>query len=248
MKRTELEAVIEEEIYKYLEEKSVPHPDYDPDKAERMTPAQIERRRELGTKWKEDPKKVAHFKRYAARRGKGDWIDWLWASASVAALGRGFKKKDSGSSDTSSDASKDDSSANKETPKTPETPKASKSKKTPKKSAAPKASKSKKAPKKSATPKASKDSKKTDDKKPRNKSDIKLTPAQKKNADAMYKQIQRAAKKDGRLDETRLREYASKLEQKFSMLSESHQNFDGDLMKKLLHKMVEKIATSGEHR
>lgn len=195
MKRSELEEIIEEEIYNYLDEKSVPQP-YDRKKARRMSKAQISNRDKIGKKMKKNPKVVARF-----RKKYGDeWEDYLWASASGRALGGGFKKK-GGSSGT-------------------------------------KSSKSKTKKKSSTTP----------TKKPRNKSDIKLTPDQKRNADAMYKQLQRAAKKDGRLDEQSLVTYVNKLEEKLTILSETHQNFDGNLMKKILHKMVEKITATGENQ
>lgn len=195
MKRTELEAVIEEEIYKYLEEKSVPQP-YDRSKRRRMSKAQIADRDKIGKKMKANPKVVARF-----RKKYGDeWEDYLWASASSRALGGGFKKK--GGSSTKS--------------------------------------KSKTAKKASTT--------KPSEKKPRNKSDVKLTPAQKKNADAMYKQLQRLAKKDGSLSESTLLRYANKLEQKLLTLNENHSTFDGLVMSKLLHKMVEKIIETGEQQ
>lgn len=196
MKRLELEEIIEEEIYNYLDEKSVPQP-YDRKKARRMSKAQISNRDKIGKKMKSNPKVVARF-----RKKYGDeWEDYLWASASSRALGGGFKKK-GGSSGT-----KSSKPSGKSEPSTA-------SKKT--------------APKKKA----------------RNKSDVKLNPDQKKNADAMYKQLQRLAKKDGKLDETALMNYINKLEQKFSMLTESHQNFDGPLMTKILHAMVRKIKNT----
>lgn len=100
----------------------------------------------------------------------------------------------------------------------------------------------------SSKPKTSKPKKKSSSpaKKPRNKSDVKLNPSQKRNADAMYKQLQRLAKKDGSLNEIALKNYVDKLDEKFTVLSETHTNFDGILMKKLLHKMVEKITTTGD--
>lgn len=180
MKRLELEQIIEEEVYKYLDEKSVPQP-YDRKKRRRMTPAQIKERDRIGKKMKKDPKVVARFR----KKYGDDWQDYLWASASSRALGGGFKKKSSSSD-----------------------------------------SKSSKRPKMTAK-----------------KRSTKLTPDQKKNASAMYKQLKRLAKKDGRLDETNLLQYANILEQKFSTLSESHQNFDGPLMTELLHKMVKKLIT-----
>lgn len=193
MKRGELEEIIEEELHKYLSEKSVPQP-YDRKNRRRMSKAQISNRDKIGKKMKKNPKVVARFR----KKYGDDWESYLWASASSRALGGGFKKK-GGSSESK--------------------PKKSNTKKKPSTTAA---------------------------KKPRNKSDVKLNPDQKKNADAMYKQLQRLAKKDGNLDERALTAYVNKLEEKLTMLSESHVNFDGDLMKKLLHKMVEKITTVGE--
>lgn len=193
MKRSELEGTIEEEIYKYLEEKSVPQP-YDRKKARKMSKAQISDRDKVGKKMKSNPKTVARF-----RKKYGDeWEDYLWAAASSQALGGGFKKK--GGSSGKKSASK---------PK----------KKTPKKS----------------TPAKS-------EKKPRNKSDVKLTPSQKKNADAMYKQLKRLSG----VDEVAFKNYVQKLDETFSTLSESHTNFDGPLMKKILHKMVETLQPTGE--
>lgn len=221
MKRPELEEIIEEEIHKYLQEKSVPQP-YDRKKAERMTPAQIEKRDGLGRKWEKNPKKVAKFKKFAAKKGQGDWKDWLWASASAAALGRGFKKKNSGSNDTS----KNDSSASTETPKSaaPKKKKSSGSKKTGQK----KSSKAKTSPKPSAAPKSPKRPK--------------MTAAKRKNIKEMYDFLSHQAKKDGNIQE-----YVNKLEQKFSMLAENNKNFDAPLMTEILHKLAKKfIDTTGE--
>jgi 3-methyladenine DNA glycosylase Tag len=188
MKRSELEEMIEEEIYKYLQEKSVPQP-YDRSKARKMSKPQISNREKIGKKMKSNAKTVARFK----KKYGDEWEDYLWAAASSRALGGGFKKKDGES---------------KESPK--------------------------KSPKKSA-------SKPKSEKKPRNKSDIKLTPAQKKNSDAMYKQLKRLSG----VDETTFMNYVQKLDDKFSTLTENHANFDGPLMKKILHIMVEKLKPTG---
>lgn len=189
MKREELEAIIEEELYNRLgalDEKSVPQP-YDRKKRRRMSKAQINKRKKIGDNMKENPKTVARFK----KKYGDEWIDYLWASASSIALGGGFKKssgKKSGSK---------------------------------KKPAAKKTGGAKKTPAK--------------------KSGIKLTPDQKKNADAMYKQMQRLAKKDGSLSEVVIREYVKKLEQQFSILAENHQNFDAPLMTQVLHIMADRL-------
>lgn len=187
MNRTELETVIEEEIYNYLDEKSVPQP-YDRKNRRRMSKAQIADRDSIGKKMKANAKTVARF-----RKKHGDeWEDYLWRAATGKAMGGGFKKKGGSTSKKSK-------------------------------------SKAKKKPS-------------------RNKSNVKLSPDQKKNADAMYKQLQRLAKKDGKLDEGALLRYAGKLEQKFLTLNENHSTFDGVMMTKLLHKMVEKIITTGEQQ
>ena len=196
MKRMELEAIIEEELYNELggiDEKSVPQP-YNRKSPPRrkMTKAQIAKRKKIGDKMKENPKTVARFK----KKYGGEWIDYLWASASSIALGGGFK----GSGGKRSGSKKK-----------------------------PTAKKTSSAKKSTAKPTG------------RKRTGIKLTPDQRKNANAMYKQIQRMAKKDGSLDETRLLNYANALEQRFSMLTENHKNFDGRLMTKILHKMVKKL-------
>jgi hypothetical protein len=104
MKRSELEEIIKEEIYKIineirfmhdesLDEKSVPQP-YDRKNRRRMSAAQITKRDDIGKKMKGNAKTVARFK----KKYGDEWEDYLWASASSIALGGGFKKKD-GSSD-----------------------------------------------------------------------------------------------------------------------------------------------------
>jgi hypothetical protein len=92
MKRSELEKIIEEEIYKYLDEKSVPQP-YDRKSARKMSKAQIDKRKETGDKMMENPKTVAKFK----KKFKADWKDHLWAAASNIALGGGFKQSNDSS-------------------------------------------------------------------------------------------------------------------------------------------------------
>jgi len=109
MKRSELEEIIEQEIYEYsngLEEKSVPQP-YDRKKARKMSSSQVSDRDKIGKKMKANPKTVARF-----RKKYGDeWEDYLWASASSRALGGGFKKKGGSSKSTPK------KSAKKSTPK-----------------------------------------------------------------------------------------------------------------------------------
>jgi hypothetical protein len=81
-------------------------------------------------------------------------------------------------------------------------------------------------------------------KKPRNKSDIKLNPSQKRNADAMYKQLKRLSG----VNESVFMNYVQKLDERFSILAETQVAFDGPLMKKILHKMVEKLKPAGEQQ
>lgn len=81
----------------------------------------------------------------------------------------------------------------------------------------------------------------------------KLTPAQRRTADSMYRQLLRMAKKDEKskrrgLKENSLLNYVNKLEQKFSLLSENTTNFDVPLMTKILHKIAEKLMVSGEQK
>lgn len=92
MKRSELEEIIMEEIYKtlheerlmnedVLDEKSVPQP-YDRKNRRRMNGAQIARRDKIGKGMKRNKKVVAKFK-----KAHGDeWEDYLWATATSRAI------------------------------------------------------------------------------------------------------------------------------------------------------------------
>jgi hypothetical protein len=95
MKRSQLEEMIEEELHKYfaemasLDEKSVPEP-YNRKSPPRrkMNTSQIQRRKTIGDKMKNNTKTVAKFKKkYGA-----DWESYLWASASSIALKGGEQK------------------------------------------------------------------------------------------------------------------------------------------------------------
>jgi hypothetical protein len=89
MKRSQLEAMIEEELHNYfaemaaLDEKSVPEP-YNRKSPPRrkMTDSQIEDRKSIGNKMKNNKKVVARFK----KKHGADWESYLWASASSIAL------------------------------------------------------------------------------------------------------------------------------------------------------------------
>jgi hypothetical protein len=89
MKRGQLEEIIEEELYKYfaemapVDEKSVPEP-YNRKSPPRrkMTDSQIEKRKVLGNKMKNNKKVVAKFK----KKHGADWESYLYASASSIAL------------------------------------------------------------------------------------------------------------------------------------------------------------------
>ena len=89
MKRSQLEEIIEEELHKYfaemasLDEKSVPEP-YNRKSPPRrqMTDSQIENRKDIGNRMKNNKKVVAKFK----KKHGADWESYLWASASSIAL------------------------------------------------------------------------------------------------------------------------------------------------------------------
>lgn len=84
MKRSKLESIIEEEIYAYLNklsEKSVPEP-YNRKEARRMTPAQIKVRDKIGKQFKKSEK----TKKYFQKKFGDEWIDYLWATATNAAM------------------------------------------------------------------------------------------------------------------------------------------------------------------
>lgn len=97
MKRSELEEIIMEEIYKtlheervmnelQLDEKSVPEP-YNRKGRRRMTGSQIARRDKIGKAMKANKKIVAQFK----KKHGPEWIDYLWATATGKALQGGEK-------------------------------------------------------------------------------------------------------------------------------------------------------------
>jgi hypothetical protein len=87
MKRSQLEEIIEEELYKYfaeqtvLDEKSVPEP-YDRKNRRRMSDSQIDARDSIGKKIKKNKKAVAKFK----KKYGSDWESYLWASATSKAI------------------------------------------------------------------------------------------------------------------------------------------------------------------
>jgi hypothetical protein len=98
MKRSELEEIIMEEIYKtlaemrelnpeMLQEKSVPQP-YDRKNRRRMSGSQIARRDKLGKAMKANKKVVAKFK----KQHGGEWEDYLWATATSRAIKGGEQK------------------------------------------------------------------------------------------------------------------------------------------------------------
>lgn len=95
MKRSELEEIIMEEIYKIiheerlmneqsLDEKSVPEP-YDRKNRRRMTRTQISARDRIGKGMKANKKIVAKFK----KKHGDEWEDYLWATATSKAMGSG---------------------------------------------------------------------------------------------------------------------------------------------------------------
>lgn len=98
MKRSELEEIIMEEIYKIineerlmnqevLNEKSVPQP-YNRKNRRRMTTSQIVDRDRIGKQMKKNKKVVAKFK----QKHGSEWEDYLWAAATNRAIQGGAKK------------------------------------------------------------------------------------------------------------------------------------------------------------
>lgn len=90
MKLSELKSIIREELENYmnsLDEKSVPEP-YDRKNRRKMTKSQISDRDRIGKKMKANRKTVAKFK----KKFGADWKDYLWASASNAAIRGGEKQ------------------------------------------------------------------------------------------------------------------------------------------------------------
>jgi hypothetical protein len=92
MKRSELEEIIMEELYKTLHEerfmneqplneKSVPEP-YDRKNRRRMNGSQIARRDTIGKGMKKNKKVVAKFKKDHG----ADWESYLWATATSRAI------------------------------------------------------------------------------------------------------------------------------------------------------------------
>lgn len=82
MKLTELKAIIKEELFKAISEKSVPQP-YDRNNARPMTATQIKRRDKIGNAILASPEHVKYFK----DTFKDEWEDYLWATATNKALG-----------------------------------------------------------------------------------------------------------------------------------------------------------------
>ncbi len=91
MKRSQLEEIITEELYKYIaelaafgdtmDEKSVPPP-YNRKERRRMTKAQIKKRDVIGKSMKNRPAAVKYFK----KKFGDDWEYYLWASATNKAV------------------------------------------------------------------------------------------------------------------------------------------------------------------
>jgi hypothetical protein len=90
MKRSELEMIIREELYKYvttlteqasLDEKSVPEP-YNRKERRRMTRAQIRKRDRIGNALASNEKAVARFQ----EKHGDDWESYLWAAATNRAM------------------------------------------------------------------------------------------------------------------------------------------------------------------
>jgi len=94
MKRSHLEEIITEELYKYMaelamfgdtmDEKSVPPP-YNRKERRRMSKKQVEKRDKIGKSMKNRPEAVKHFK----KKFGDDWEYYLWASATNKAMTAG---------------------------------------------------------------------------------------------------------------------------------------------------------------
>jgi len=96
MKRSRLEEIICEEIYKFLaemnisselHEKSVPEP-YKRKERRRMNKSQITTRDTIGKAMKDKPSTVKYFK----KKFGSDWESYLWATATSRAIKGGDKK------------------------------------------------------------------------------------------------------------------------------------------------------------
>jgi hypothetical protein len=86
MKRSELEKMIEEEIYSVLEEmelmeKSVPEP-YNKKEARKMKDKEVKKRDKIGSAMEDNPRAVKHFK----KKHGNDWKSYLWAAATNKAM------------------------------------------------------------------------------------------------------------------------------------------------------------------
>jgi hypothetical protein len=90
MKRSQLESIIQEELYKTiaemdvlgaLDEKSVPPP-YDRKERRRMSKSQIRKRDQIGKAMKDRPETVKLFK----KKHGDDWEYYLWAAATNKAM------------------------------------------------------------------------------------------------------------------------------------------------------------------
>lgn len=81
MKRSELEEIIEEEIYKALAEKTIASRN----PPRKMSQSQVNRRDKLGKRMKKDKKAVAGLK----KRYGDDWESYLWAISTNNAIDSG---------------------------------------------------------------------------------------------------------------------------------------------------------------
>lgn len=81
MKRSELEGIIEEEVYKYLAEKTIASRN----PPRKMSQTQINRRDKIGKKLKSDTKAVERFKKNYG----DDWESHLWTRATNLAIQKG---------------------------------------------------------------------------------------------------------------------------------------------------------------
>jgi hypothetical protein len=90
MKRSQLESIIQEELYKtfaevnvlgVIDEKSVPEP-YNRKERRRMTGSQIQKRDKIGNAMKNRPATVKQFQ----EKHGDDWEYYLWAAATNKAI------------------------------------------------------------------------------------------------------------------------------------------------------------------
>jgi hypothetical protein len=87
MKRSELENLIEQEIYSVLQEmelaeKSVPEP-YNKKERRKMKSSQVKKRDKIGKAMKKNPNAVKRFK----EKHGADWESYLWAAATNKSFG-----------------------------------------------------------------------------------------------------------------------------------------------------------------